>query len=56
MLFGKARLLTFPFVLSKIFARRSKGRIEKQGVSVSVRELLLDKDRLSTGVDIEPVV
>ena len=45
-----------PFVLSRIFARRSKVVGKKQGGVVVVSAvLLLDKDRLSTGA-IEPVV
>jgi hypothetical protein len=41
------------FALSKLFARRSKGGNEKQGLGSIVVVLRSDKDRLSTGA-IEP--
>ena len=45
-----------PFVLSKIFDRRSKGVAKKQGCGVVAFEVLLsDKDRPSTGA-LEPVL
>jgi hypothetical protein len=45
-----------PFVLSRIFACRSKGVGKKQGgIVVTFAALLLDKDRLSTGA-IEPAL
>ena len=47
--------LLIPFVVSKLFARGSKGGIEKQGFAGNVGVLRSDKDRLSTGA-IVPVV
>ena len=45
-------LLKTPVALSKVFARGSKGGIEKQGVAVMVGELISDKDRMSADGDI----
>jgi hypothetical protein len=47
------RYKPIPFALSKLFARRSKGGNEKQGLGSIVVVLRSDKDRLSTGA-IEP--